>query len=145
MREEVLKVLRCPFSGTPLKVDRSLKTDAEGEIEIGILSSESHRFPVLGGIPIIKPARQTASLLRLIESGEPEQALLVALAPPFPRGRGARYLFRTGELLRLRGLVRAIETYWHARVKTSIVNSACTFEESLYFFFRQSLFCLHLE
>ncbi|MBI5571104.1 MAG: class I SAM-dependent methyltransferase [Desulfomonile tiedjei] len=40
--------------------------------------------------------------------------------------------------MRLRGLVGAIETYWHARVKNSIVNSACTFEEALYFFFRQS-------
>ena len=50
MTPELLRLLRCPYSGSPLRLEALVPG---GRVEQGILRSEAGEFPLVAGIPIL--------------------------------------------------------------------------------------------
>jgi SAM-dependent methyltransferase len=51
MYESDLPLLRCPTSGTALRLEEGSRRAADGEILEGTLSAGAHRYPIRNGIP----------------------------------------------------------------------------------------------
>lgn len=137
MRDDLWALLRCPFSGSALEVERVVASGPEGEIGAGVLRSASHRYPVLAGIPILTSRRETAPLLHWLERGDARRALLQALLPPHPKTRIGRRLLALAQALRVTFLTREAEARWLARTERELVGAE-SFEDALDFFFRRS-------
>lgn len=137
MRDNLLELLRCPFSGSPLEIERILTPSPGGWIEDGVLRSASHRFPVLAGIPILKSRRETAPLLHWLDRGDGRRALLHALLPPYPASRIGRRLLALARALKIEPVGTLAESRWLALTERELVGAG-SFEDALDFFFRRS-------
>lgn len=92
--------LVSPLSGLPLREERS-----------GILTAGSERWPVLDGIPYLRTGRDAlvSAMLAALDAGDPEDALVLALADqdawwdgPAPSESDRRRLVRERDTLSLR-------------------------------------------
>src|SRR5688572_29054431 len=84
MRLSDLHVLRCPFCGGALSLERNCALEVKGdEMSWGVLWCECSAFPVAQGIPYLRSGQTTKHVLALLESGRRAEALarLLGLEP----------------------------------------------------------------
>jgi SAM-dependent methyltransferase/uncharacterized protein YbaR (Trm112 family) len=72
VRPAVLDLLQCPLSGGPFTLD-VLDEGADGAVEHGVLTSEAGEFPVVAGIPVLRP--DVGELVDLVRSGDHDRAV----------------------------------------------------------------------
>lgn len=80
MKQDVLDLLICPYSRSPLRLEAF---ESQGdEVEFGVLRGEAGEYPVVAGIPILDPNRP--DLLRPLKAGRYREAVAVATIGPAP-------------------------------------------------------------
>ncbi len=76
----LLEILRCPFCGSPLSLERgeSLKSDGE-EIVNGIIFCQCSAYPIVAGIPIFTTDPTADKARKHLNAGEFERAFFTML------------------------------------------------------------------
>jgi SAM-dependent methyltransferase len=71
-----LHVLRCPFCGGSLALERNSALQIKGEeMRSGVIWCECSAYPVVDGIPYLRSGPTTREVLALLESGHKQEAL----------------------------------------------------------------------
>jgi len=80
MKANLLDILRCPFCGSTLTVEKGESLERFGEeIANGIIFCQCSAYPVVAGIPVFTADYLADSAREHLAKGEREQALLVML------------------------------------------------------------------
>jgi SAM-dependent methyltransferase/uncharacterized protein YbaR (Trm112 family) len=80
MRLEDLEILRCPFCGGRLRQHPTSWFEmADGDLETGLLGCACCAYPVVAGIPFLRTGQTARAVLRLLDNGQPHQALRLLL------------------------------------------------------------------
>jgi SAM-dependent methyltransferase/uncharacterized protein YbaR (Trm112 family) len=75
-----LNLLRCPFCGGELKVEQSPATDLmQGELRTGVLGCACCAYPVVAGIPYLRPGQTARKALALLDACQADEALFTLL------------------------------------------------------------------
>lgn len=97
MELSALNLLRCPFCGGGLKVEQSAATDlVPGMLRTGVLGCECCAYPVVAGIPYLRPGQTARKTLALFDAGQADEALFTLLGleggrrEQFEAARGAK-------------------------------------------------------
>jgi uncharacterized protein YbaR (Trm112 family) len=80
MRRSLLTLLRCPYCATPLALGDWVQVREGDSIRFGVLTCECCTWPVVDGIPRLRLDAATGPVLKAVESGRFDEALLTALA-----------------------------------------------------------------
>jgi SAM-dependent methyltransferase/uncharacterized protein YbaR (Trm112 family) len=83
MKRELIEILRCPYTGSPLRLAAAVRESAS-DVEYGIVTSEAGQFPIIGGILRLLPDRLLEPLVDLVRRQRLDDALRAALDVPFP-------------------------------------------------------------
>ncbi len=85
--------LRCPHCGTTLALQEGPATRREGaSLTWGVLGCECCAYPVVDGIPILIASDDAREALRLLEAGQPDEALRQCLGLDEERWRAFTWL-----------------------------------------------------
>ena len=80
MELAALKLLRCPFCGGGLKVEPSPATElVQSELRTGLLGCACCAYPVVAGIPYLRPGQMARKALTLLDAGQADEALFTLL------------------------------------------------------------------
>jgi SAM-dependent methyltransferase/uncharacterized protein YbaR (Trm112 family) len=121
VKPELIELLRCPRSGQPLSLDRAVSGPAEDGITHGVLMAEGNSYPIVAGIPLLRPGGAD-DVVELVHAGRLRDATAAAVVAEMPASR-ARLLLE--EAAQVRGLGRflgPVERRVSRRTKTMEVR-----------------------
>ena len=97
MKQEQLRRLHCPYSGSPLTVTQVLR-GTESDIEYGVVAGELCEFPVVEGILRLLMDEYRSVIVKAVVDGDAGRALLTSLdGAPF-QGRKEKLVNYSGQL-----------------------------------------------
>lgn len=80
MKLSALNLLRCPFCGGELKVAQSPATElAQDELRTGVLGCACCAYPVVAGIPYLRPGQTARKALTSLDAGQADEAQFTLL------------------------------------------------------------------
>ena len=80
MRQEFLKLMKCPYCGTDFEIEEVYEENGR-EIINGAVKCECGVYPILHGILNLKINPLSKHALELLKEGEPKEALMLLLGP----------------------------------------------------------------
>ena len=78
MRQEILKLLKCPYCGTDFEIEEVYNESEEGIVN-GRIKCECNEYPILAGILILKNTSMKKYLIEHFKKGEIEKAIALSL------------------------------------------------------------------
>src|SRR5689334_15244480 len=96
MLREFIAALRCPLTGSPLRITVDI-ADAQGTLQFGVVTTEGGEFPLVAGVLRLLCDKLQHRLVNLIKAGSTDRALMTVLEAPAP-SRWTTLLNRTGRL-----------------------------------------------
>ena len=78
MRQEILKLIKCPYCGTDFEIEEVYNESEEGIVN-GCIKCECNEYPILAGILILKNTPTKKYLIEYLKKGEIEKAVALSL------------------------------------------------------------------
>ena len=78
MKQELLKLMKCPYCGTDFEIDE-VYSENEGKIINGCINCECDEYPILEGILILKNTPTKECIIEYLKKGEIEKAVALSL------------------------------------------------------------------
>jgi SAM-dependent methyltransferase len=96
MHREFIAALRCPLTGSPLRVTAAI-ADPQGKLQFGVVTTEGGEFPLVAGVLRLLCDKLQYRLVDLIKAGSTDRALMTVLEAPAP-SRWTTLVNRAGRL-----------------------------------------------
>ncbi|MEE2790640.1 MAG: hypothetical protein VX453_03320, partial [Acidobacteriota bacterium] len=109
MTESLLRLLRCPFCGTRLKLVGNNALIRDGDrIESGVLGCECCAFPIVAGIAVLIADDRTRNAMQALEADRRDQALCLLLGMDATQAHRFRKLLAPDTIISFREAIELL-------------------------------------